>query len=51
MNMHTGRNVQATGMGMQKRRQTLQKRQNQQQAVMMDIFSHGRILILNPAQQ
>lgn len=33
MNMHMRRNVQATGMGMQKRHQTLQERQNQKQAV------------------
>lgn len=33
MNMHMGRNVQAAGMGMQKRHQTLQERQNQEQAV------------------
>jgi len=32
MNMHMGRNVQTTGMGMQKWRQTLQERQSQKQA-------------------
>ena len=51
MNMRMGRNVQAAGMGMQKRHQTLQERQDQKQAVMMDIISHGRILIFNPAQR
>ena len=33
MNVHLGRNVQAAGMGMQKRHQALQERQNQKQAV------------------
>lgn len=33
MNMHMGCNVQAAGMGMQKRHQTLKERQNQEQAV------------------
>jgi len=41
MNMHMGRNVQAAGMGMQKRHQTLQERQNQKQAVILGILSHG----------
>jgi phosphoribosylaminoimidazole (AIR) synthetase len=41
MNMHMGRNVQAAGMGMQKRHQTLQERQNQKQAVIFGILSHG----------
>lgn len=47
MNMHMGRNMQAAGMGMQKRHQTLQERQNQKQAVILGILSHGRILISN----
>lgn len=47
MNMHMGRHVQSAGMGMQKRHQTLQKRQNQKQAVIFGILSHGRILIAN----
>lgn len=38
MNMHMGRNVQAAGMGMQKRHQTLQERQNQKQAVIFGIL-------------
>jgi len=41
MNMHMGRNVQAAGMGVQKRHQTLQERQNQKQAVSLSILSHG----------
>jgi len=49
MNMHMGRNVQTTGMGMQQRHQTLQECQNQKQAVIQGIFSHARILILNTA--
>ena len=41
MNMHMGRNVQAAGMGVQKRHQTLQEGQNQKQAVILIILSHG----------
>jgi hypothetical protein len=41
MNMHMGHGMQAAGMGMQKRHQTLQERQNQKQAVFFGILSHG----------
>lgn len=41
MVMNMGCNVQAAGMGMQKRHQTLQERQNQKQAVFFGILSHG----------
>lgn len=51
MNMHMGRNVQTASMGMQQRCQTLQERQNQKQEIIQGIFSHARILILNPAQR
>jgi len=44
MNMHMRRNVQAAGMSVQKRRQTLQECQDQKQAVISSVFSHERIL-------
>lgn len=47
MNVHMRRNMQATGMSMQKRHQTLQERQNQKQEVILSILSHDRILISN----
>lgn len=41
MNVHMRRNMQAAGMGMQKRRQTLQERQNQKQIVILVVLAHG----------
>ncbi|MDP3482875.1 MAG: hypothetical protein Q8S05_06145 [Sulfuricella sp.] len=41
MNMRMGCNVQAASMGMQKRHQALQERQDQKQEVMIGILSHG----------